>query len=254
MRARVVLDVAEAPESRTDPDPGTGQVRRPPPLPRTRRLLVVCAHPFDATLALGGVIAAFADTGTAVQIVCLTHDPGPDPDACRRKVLAAELMRAASLLGAKEATLLEHRAAQLQWNPPEVLAAELRSVAGPVDAVLTIDARAPGSHPDHVRAMRAARRVAARLGCPLYGWVCRTWDTAGPPDDVLTVACDRARQRAAVACHDAPGPDDPIVPLCGSDGLRGSDDAEDFLTVVLPAASPTVLPAPELAARRRSRR
>lgn len=233
MRATVVVDAA--------------QVRRPLPLPLTRRLLVVCAHPFDATLALGGVIGAFADTGTAVQIVCLTHDPGPDLDACRRKVLATELMRAASLLGAREATLLEHRAAQLQWNPPEVLATELRSVAGPVDAVLTIDASAPGSHPDHVRAMRAARRVAARLGCPLYGWVCRTWDTPDPPDGVLAVACDRARQQAAVACHDAPGPADPVLPLCGSDD-------QDYLTVVLPAASPTVLPVPEVAARRRPRR
>lgn len=244
MGAKDLHDAVDAPDTRTEPGPG--QVRRP--LPLTRRLLVVCAHPFDATLALGGVIGAFADTGTAVQIVCLTHDPVPDLDTCRREVLAAELLRAAALLGAREATLLEHRAAQLQWNPPEVLATELRSVAGPVDAVLTVDARAPGSHPDHVRAMRAARRVAARLGCPLYGWVRRTWDPADPPEGMVAVACDRARQREAVACHDAPGPADPVLPLCGS------DDDEDFLTVVQPAAPPTVLQVPARAAHRRSRR
>ena len=124
MRASVVHDPAPVPEDR--PEPAAGQGPLSSPLSSTRRLLVVCAHPFDATLALGGVIAAFADAGTAVQIVCLTHDPGPDPDACRREVAAAELLRAAALLGAREATLLEHRTAQLQWNPPEVLAAELR--------------------------------------------------------------------------------------------------------------------------------
>ena len=256
MRASVVHDPAPVPEDR--PEPAAGQGPLSSPLSSTRRLLVVCAHPFDATLALGGVIAAFADAGTAVQIVCLTHDPGPDPDACRREVAAAELLRAAALLGAREATLLEHRTAQLQWNPPEVLAAELRSVAGPVDAVLTIDAGAPGSHPDHVRAMRAARRVAARLGCPLYGWVRRTWDTTDPPDGVLAVGCDRTRQRAAVACHGAPAPTDPVVPLRATDAAGaesgGLDEPEDFLTVVQPAAPPTVLQVPARAAHRRSRR
>ncbi|MEV0890614.1 PIG-L family deacetylase [Promicromonospora sp. NPDC050262] len=220
MRPEVVVDI--------EPDAAqtaAGPARQRSPLPKTRRLLVVCAHPFDATVTLGGVIAAFADTGTAVQVVCLTHEQCAVAGEGRRPVRAAELLRAAGLLGAREATLLEHRAAQLQWNPPEVLAAELRSVSGPVDGVLTIDASAPGSHPDLVRAMRAARRVAARLRCPLYGWVPRTWGTDELPHGVLAVDCDRARQRAAIACHDAPGPDDPCT------APAGADEPHDYLTV-----------------------
>ncbi|MFI8524844.1 PIG-L deacetylase family protein [Promicromonospora sukumoe] len=236
MRATVVHEVAPretAPEPETKPE---REAESPPePLPRTRRLLVVCAHPFDATVTLGGVIAAFADTGTAVQVICMTHDPGPDPDGRRRPVRAGQLLRAARLLGAREATLLEHRAAHLQWNPPEVLATELRSVAGPVDAVLTIDAGAPGSHPDLVRAARAARRVASRLGCPLYAWVPRTWDTDQPPEGVITVTCDRARQRAAIGCHDAPGPRDPAQGPCaepaGEAADATTDEPQDYLTI-----------------------
>jgi LmbE family N-acetylglucosaminyl deacetylase len=235
MRATVVHDVAPR---ETEPAPETKYESAPEPelLPRTRRLLVVCAHPFDATVTLGGVIAAFADTGTAVQVICMTHEPGPDPDGRRRPVRAAQLLRAAHLLGAREATLLEHRAAHLQWNPPEVLATELRSVAGPVDAVLTIDADAPGSHPDRGRAARAARRVASRLGCPLYAWVPRTWDTDQPPEGVITVTCDRARQRAAIGCHDAPGPRDPAQgpcaePLADAADAATSDEPQDYLTI-----------------------
>ncbi|MFD6446063.1 PIG-L deacetylase family protein [Promicromonospora sp. NPDC060204] len=221
MRPEVVVDIAPH-VARTAAEPAHPRS----PLPETRRLLVVCAHPFDVTVTLGGVIAAFADTGTAVQVICLTHDQCAAAGEGRRPVRAAELLRAAGLLGAREATLLEHRAAHLQWNPPEVLAAELRSVSGPVDGVLTIDASAPDSHPDLVRAMRAARRVAARLRCPLYAWVPRTWGPDDPPANVLPVDCDRAKQRAAIACHDAPRPDDPCT------APAGADEPRDYLTVL----------------------
>lgn len=221
MRPEVVVDIVlHAAQT------AAGPARQRSPLPETRRLLVVCAHPFDATVTLGGVIAAFADAGTAVQVICLTHDQCAAAGEGRRPVRADELLRAAGLLGAREATLLEHRAAHLQWNPPEVLAAELRSVAGPVDGVLTIDASAPDSHPDLVRAMRAARRVASRLRCPLYAWVPRTWGTDEPPANVLAVSCDRARQRAAIACLDAPRADDPCT------ARAGTDEPRDYLTVL----------------------
>ncbi|WP_423464448.1 PIG-L deacetylase family protein [Promicromonospora sp. MS192] len=224
MRATTVIDVA----------PAQGRTTTCPP-PESRRLLVVCSHPFDVTHALGGVIAAFAAAGTVVQIVCLTHEPGPDPERRRRPGDAAELLQATRLLGAREAVLLDHGAAHLQWNPPETLACELRSVAGPVDAVLTVDARAPGAHPDLVRAMRAARRVGARLHCPVYGWVpgpeaAAAADVppllAGRADGMIPVDCDRARQRAAIACQGAPGAEDPVLSLSGADRPR------DLLTVL----------------------
>ncbi|WP_454853984.1 PIG-L family deacetylase [Promicromonospora soli] len=196
------------------------------PPPAVRRLLVVCSHPFDATFALGGVIGAFVRAGTHVRIVCLTHGRRPD-DGARRAARATELLDAARRLGVEEVSLLDHRAGHLQGNTPEWLASELRAVAGQVDALLTIDARAPGSHPDHVRAMRTAQHAAAELHCPLYGWVRRTWDAGDEPADVIAVDCDRARQRSAISCHESSPPsDDPIREL------PRLDETRDFLTVV----------------------
>ncbi|PUB23436.1 LmbE family N-acetylglucosaminyl deacetylase [Promicromonospora sp. AC04] len=204
MRATVVIDVAPAPER------APAEKRLPPP--QVRRLLVVCSTPFDVTFALGGVIAAFAAAGTAVQIVCLTHGRRPDPGTRRRLDRATELLQAARLLGAQEATLLDHRAGHLHTNPPETLASELRSVAGPVDAVLTVDAGAPGAHPDHVQAMRAAQHAAATLHCPLYGWT-RPSVAAGATSGTIAVDSDRVRQQAAIACHGTPAADDPVHAL-----------------------------------------
>lgn len=198
----------------------------PHPPPETRRLLVVCSHPYDATFALGGVIAAFVDAGTTVRVVCLTHGRRPDRGTRRRLVRATELLEAARLLGVEEASLLDHRAGRLRWDHPEALASELRAVAGPVDAVLTVDARAPGSHPDQVLAMRAAQRAAGELRCPLYGWVRRSWAAADQPDDVIPVDCDRERQRAAIALHGTLPADDPVRTL------PRIDERTDFLTVI----------------------
>jgi LmbE family N-acetylglucosaminyl deacetylase len=221
MKAAAVTDV-------TTPSPARDLTGRPFPPPEARHLLVVCSHPFDATFALGGVVAAFVDAGTHVRIVCLTHGRQPDTGTQRRLVRATELLEAAHLLGVEEATLLGHRAGHIQGNSPEALASELRGVAGPVDAMLTVDARAPGSHPDHVRAMRTAQRAAAELHCPLYGWVRRTWTAGDQPDDVIAVDSDRVRQRAAAACHGMPPADDPIR------ALPGVDEPRDFLTVIQP--------------------
>lgn len=215
-------------ETSAVPDVATPQAQdltdQPFPPPACRQLVAVCSDPFDATFALGGVIAAFVDAGTDVRIVCLTHGRRLDTGRRRRMARATELLRAARLLGVEEATLLDHRSGHLQQTPAEALASELRAVAGPVDALLVVDARDPGSHPDHVRTMQTAQRAAAELDCPLYGWVPRTWTPGSQPDDVIPVDSDRVRQRAAIACHGMPSADDPIL------ALPRLDEPRDFLT------------------------
>jgi LmbE family N-acetylglucosaminyl deacetylase len=42
-------------------------------LPRWRSVLAVVAHPDDESFALGAVLSAFADSGTAVWVLCLTQ-------------------------------------------------------------------------------------------------------------------------------------------------------------------------------------
>ncbi|PZF86122.1 PIG-L deacetylase family protein [Jiangella anatolica] len=178
-------------------------------VPAVRRLLAVCAHPYDATFALGGVIAAFADAGTMVHIVCLTHGRRTDPVPRRRLDRARDLARATRRLGAADVALLEHAPGTLMTVTIDELADEIIDVGRDADALLTVDATAPDAHPDHVRSMRAAYRAATRLGSTLYAWTLRA-PQPGRAQQVLVVDADRERQRAAIACHAGLPADDPL--------------------------------------------
>lgn len=184
-------------------------MRTETPVPPVRRLLAVCAHPYDATFALGGVIAAFAAAGTTVHIVCLTHARRADTTPRRRLDRARDLGAAVRTLGADDVTLLEHRPGTLAGAGLDELADEIADVAGGADALLVVAAAGGGSHPDHIRTLRAAQRAATRLGTVLYGWA------PGPGggrtgEDIVTVTADRERQRAAIASHTGLPADDPL--------------------------------------------
>lgn len=179
------------------------------PVPAVRTLVVVCAHPYDATFALGGVIAAFAGARTSVHIVCLTHGRAPDPRPRRRLDRARDLGRATRHLGADDVTLLDHAPGTLALTSLDTLADEILAAHQGADAMLTVDATADDAHPDHVRAMRAAYRAATRQGSTLYAWTLRPGD-AFRGRQVLVVDVDRERQRAATACHTGLAADDPL--------------------------------------------
>lgn len=178
-------------------------------VPAVRRLLAVCAHPYDATFALGGVIAAFADAGTTVHIVCLTHGRHTDIEPRRRLDRARDLGRATRHLGAGDVTLLDHPPETLGATSIDELADEIVEAGADADALLTVDATGSGAHPDHVRAMRAANRAAIRLGSTLYAWTLRP-PQPGQGHQVIVVDADRERQRAAIACHTGLPADDPL--------------------------------------------
>lgn len=179
------------------------------PVPAVRRLLAVCAHPYDATFALGGVIAAFADAGTSVHIVCLTHGRRTDPVPRRRLDRARDLGRAGRCIGAEDVTLLDHAPGTLVTASIHELADEIVDAGRDADALLTIDAIGPDAHPDHVRTMRAAHRAATKLGSTLYAWTLRA-PQPGRGRQVFVVDVDRERQRAAIACHTGLPANDPL--------------------------------------------
>lgn len=179
------------------------------PVPEVRRLLAVCAHPYDATFALGGVIAAFADSGTSVHIVCLTHGRHTDPAPRRRLDRARDLGRAGRHIGAEDVTLLDHAPGTLMTANIDELAEEILDAGRDADALLTVDATGRDAHPDHVGTMRAAYRAAAKLGSTLYAWTLRA-PQPGRAQQVLVVDADRERQRAAIACHTGLPADDPL--------------------------------------------
>lgn len=179
------------------------------PVPVVRRLLVVCAHPYDATFALGGVIGAFVDAGTSVHILCLTHGRRPDPSPRRRFERARDLGVAARCLGAKDVTLLSHAPATLAAANIDEITDEVLTAAAGADALLTIDATGPDTHPDHVRAMRAAFRAATKNGSTLYAWTIRP-SPGGRGREVVVVDVNRRRQRDAIECHTGLPADDPL--------------------------------------------
>lgn len=196
------------------------------PVPAVRRMLVVCAHPYDATFALGGVIGAFADAGTSVHILCLTHGRRPDPTPRRRVDRARDLGRAVRRLGAEDVVLLDHAPGTLGAATIDELAAEIREAAAAADALLVVDATGPGAHPDHVRTMRAAYRAATATGAVLYAWTLRP-AAHGAGHQGLVIDADRARQRAAIACHTGLPEDDPLR----SRWMRHQDPAERLVVL-----------------------
>lgn len=195
-----------------------------------RRSLVVCSHPYDATFALGGIIAALVDAGAVVNVVCLTHDERGRVGERRRRARVGELAEAARFLGMDAGAVRDLHAGHVRWDDPVALADSLTALVGPVDALLAVDARSPGAHPDHVRAMRAALRAAAAVRRPLYGWVRRsraiTHAAGETSPELIPIDGDRDRQRAAIASHGLVPADDPIRSLPDVEGCR------DFLTVI----------------------
>ncbi len=196
------------------------------PVPAVRRLLVVCAHPYDATFALGGVIGAFADAGTSVHLLCLTHGRRPDPTPRRRIDRARDLGRAVRRLGAEDVVLLDHSPGMLGAATTDELAAEIQQAAAAADALLVVDATGRDAHPDHVRTMRAAYRAAAATGAVLYAWTLRPAEP-GTARQELMVDADRERQRAAIACHTGLPEDDPLR----SRWMRNQDSAERLVVL-----------------------
>ncbi|WP_157987854.1 PIG-L deacetylase family protein [Jiangella endophytica] len=195
-------------------------------MPAVRRLLVVCAHPYDATFALGGVIGAFADAGTSVHLLCLTHGRRPDPTPRRRIDRARDLGRAVRRLGAEDVVLLDHSPGMLGAATTDELAAEIQQAAAAADALLVVDATGRDAHPDHVRTMRAAYRAAAATGAVLYAWTLRPAEP-GTARQELMVDADRERQRAAIACHTGLPEDDPLR----SRWMRNQDSAERLVVL-----------------------
>ena len=203
------------------------------PVPATRSLVVVCAHPYDATFALGGVIAAFADSGTSVHILCLTRGRHADPRPRHRLDRARDLGRATRHLGADDVTLLDHAPGTLTLVSLDALVEEIMAARHSAEAILTVDATGADAHPEHVRAMRAAYRAATKQGSTLYAWTLR----AGQPGrghQILVVDVDRERQRAAAACHTGLPADDQLR----SRWQRQSDRAERLIVLRTERSAP----------------
>lgn len=186
-----------------------------------RHVVAVAPHPDDDVLGCGGVLAAAAARGLAVDVVYVTdgtasHVGSPSFPAKRLRALReAEAAAALAVIGVRSPPRF------LRWPDGTVpqaddpaAAALLPSLAGAIPhtgTTLVLSPWARDPHPDH-RAVSALVRaaVAARPNVILAEY--RVWlDERGSPDDAPRAAdgtllvCDvspyAARKRNALAMH-----------------------------------------------------
>lgn len=209
--------------------------------PAGRAVLVVLAHPDDESLACGGTLAALAEAGARLVLLCATHgERGGPTGPVRNDALGAartgELQQAAAALGIAEVVLLDHPDGELRWERvPEFHADIVAAVRRYRPAcVITFGPDGLYWHADHIgvyeRTSTALRSIGADAP-PLYcvtmprgllrpmveaarsrGWVPPVkgfWSLepdafglhAEPPSLIFDVRRWVPRKLAAIACH-----------------------------------------------------
>lgn len=192
----------------------------------TRRLLFLLAHPDDETFGPGGTIARYASEGTDVFIAAATRGEAGmvgDPPVTDRdrlgEVRAAELVKAAGILGARDVAFLGFADGRLAAAPRERIvekAVELIRRVRP-QVLVGFGPEGVSRHPDHVvmsavasEAFDAAAdpsRFPGQLAEGLFPWapaklyqfevaaeIFETWGVpfAGVPRERLTTSIDTA--------------------------------------------------------------
>lgn len=181
-------------------------------------LLVVGAHPDDAEVHVGGILALAARRGLAAGILDLTAgDLGTRGTAATRRAEAAESAR---ILGISR-TVLDLPDGRFDEGEASRLAvlAELRRTR---PAVLVLPAP-EDRHPDHRRAFRLAREAAYYAGLRNYPAPGEPWrpravawvageNPATPPDLVVDVSTVWEQRMAAFDAFGSQFRQDPAAP------------------------------------------
>lgn len=156
------------------------------------RLVVLGAHPDDEVLGAGGIMAAAAQAGIEVVVVCMSDGrashPGsptlsPDQLADRRHI---ELDTATELLGIASPRWCGLRDGALAEQPHtigriiESIVAESPTLATGLLSVWSAD-----GHPDHDTVGAVAGEVAARLDLPVWWYPIWMWHWAAPGDPTI---------------------------------------------------------------------
>ncbi len=209
-------------------------------LPPWRRPLAVVAHPDDESFGLGAVLSAFAAGGANPAVLCFTHGEastvhGVDGDL--RTIRAAELRRAAEVLGLGPVRLSDYPDGALAALDAGLLSEEVAEMARDWDAdgLLVFDSTGITGHPDHIAATRFAVQAAISLCLPVLAWTLPTATTqtlnselgtgfVGRPDTEIDVVItvDRRLQREAVRAHpsQAVPTSAPVAPARAARGPR----------------------------------
>lgn len=156
-------------------------------VPEGSRAVVVAPHPDDEVLAVGGLLAQLADSGTPVEVIAVTdgtasHRGSTEWTAERlAQARPRESLRALRRLGLSiEPARLGMPDGGLK-NVRALLAARLVSLLRPRDVVFTTWRQ--DGHPDHEVTGQACALAAASAGArlvevPVWGW---HWSRPGDP-------------------------------------------------------------------------
>ncbi len=144
-------------------------------LPDWTSVLAVVAHPDDESFGLGAILDAFARSGAAVSVLCLTQGEastvrGVSGDL--RTLRSSELQHAARALGVNSAVLRDYPDGGLATVAVPTLLAEVGQAVGRSRAqgLVVFDPSGVTGHPDHTAASAAALRAAETLDLPVLGW------------------------------------------------------------------------------------
>jgi LmbE family N-acetylglucosaminyl deacetylase/uncharacterized OsmC-like protein len=191
----------------------------PTALPGWSSVLAVVAHPDDESFGLGAILDAFARSGAAVSVLCLTRGEASTARGIggdRQALRALELQRAAAVLGLSSTFLSDHPDGALGQVSHTVLVQEVSEAAAKasVDGLVVFDPSGVTGHPDHKAASWAALDAATTLGLPVLGWTLPQRVAEQLNEELgtrfvgherseidLTVSVDRDRQRAASLAH-----------------------------------------------------
>jgi bacillithiol biosynthesis deacetylase BshB1 len=184
-------------------------------------LLVLGAHPDDAEVHVGGILALAARNGLDAGILDLTSgDLGTRGSAASRR---AEAMAAAAILGVRR-IILDLPDARFDEGEPNRLTvmAQIRELRPEVLILPAPEDR----HPDHRRAFRLAREAAYYAGLKNYPCpppcIAEPWrpkavawvggETPGAPDLVVDVSAAWTQRMAAFDAFGSQFAADPALP------------------------------------------
>ena len=144
----------------------------------TKKLLAILAHPDDESMGMGGTLAKYAAEGVATYLVTATRGekgwfgaeaeyPGPQ---ALGEIRAAELDKAAEILGLQQVSFLDAIDGELDLAAPEEIIAKLvhhiRDIRPQV--VVTFDPSGYYGHPDHIAIAQFTQAALVTAADPFY--------------------------------------------------------------------------------------
>jgi LmbE family N-acetylglucosaminyl deacetylase len=167
------------------------------------RVTIVTAHPDDAEIYAGGLIAAYAQMAIKVHIVIATNGErgGALPAKTLGKLRIDEAIAGAKILGA-EVRFLELPDGEL--NNCANLSSLLRNAFSQILPDLILAHHPQDYHSDH-RAIAEASRQAASFRAPI-AWLDTMMGVGTSPTHYIDTTIFQDKKRSAILCHTSQDP------------------------------------------------